>query len=87
MVDVVLMHARLKAVPEKSAMLVVGGVDQLPSVGPGQVVADVITSATIPVVRLSEVFRQAAKSRIILNAHCINQGLMPDLRKREYSTA
>jgi exodeoxyribonuclease V alpha subunit len=81
MVDVVLMHALLKAVPEKSAMLVVGDVDQLPSVGPGQVLADVITSGAIPVVRLSEVFRQAAKSQIILNAHGINQGLMPDLRK------
>ena len=67
MVDVVLMHALLKAVPDKSAMLVVGDVDQLPSVGPGQVLADVITSGAIPVVRLSEVFRQAVKSRIILN--------------------
>jgi exodeoxyribonuclease V alpha subunit len=81
MVDVVLMHALLKAVPEKSAMLVVGDVDQLPSVGPGQVLGDVITSGAIPVVRLSEVFRQAAKSQIIVNAHGINQGIMPDLRK------
>jgi ATP-dependent exoDNAse (exonuclease V) alpha subunit len=63
MVDVVLMYALLKAVPERSALLVVGDVDQLPSVGPGQVLADVITSGAIPVVRLSEVFRQAAKSR------------------------
>jgi exodeoxyribonuclease V alpha subunit len=61
MVDVLLMHALLKAVPEKSAMLVVGDVDQLPSVGAGQVLADLITSGAIPVVRLSEVFRQAAK--------------------------
>jgi exodeoxyribonuclease V alpha subunit len=81
MVDVLLMHALLKAVPEKSAMLVVGDVDQLPSVGAGQVLADLITSGAIPVVRLSEVFRQAAKSQIIVNAHGINQGVMPDLRK------
>jgi exodeoxyribonuclease V alpha subunit len=79
MVDVLLMHALLKAVPEKSAMLLVGDVDQLPSVGPGQVLADVIASGAIPVVRLSEVFRQAAKSQIIVNAHDINQGVMPDL--------
>jgi exodeoxyribonuclease V alpha subunit len=81
MVDVLLMHALLKAVPEKSAVLVVGDVDQLPSVGAGQVLADLITSGAIPVVRLSEVFRQAAKSQIIVNAHGINQGVMPDLRK------
>ena len=81
MVDVLLMHALLKAVPEKSAMLVVGDVDQLPSVGPSHVLADMIASGSIPVVRLREVFRQAAKSRIIVNAHGINQGGMPDLRK------
>jgi exodeoxyribonuclease V alpha subunit len=81
MVDVLLMHALLKAVPEKSAMLVVGDVDQLPSVGPGQVLADLIASGAIPVVRLWEVFRQAAKSQIIVNAHGINQGVMPDSRR------
>jgi exodeoxyribonuclease V alpha subunit len=81
MVDVLLMHALLKAVPEKSAMLLVGDVDQLPSVGPGQVLADLIASGSLPVVRLSEVFRQAAKSQIIVNAHGINQGVMPDLRR------
>jgi exodeoxyribonuclease V alpha subunit len=70
-------------VPENSALLVVGDVDQLPSVGPGQVLADVIASEAIPVVRLAEVFRQAAQSQIIVNAHRINQGLMPDLRKPE----
>ena len=56
-----------------------GDVDQLPSVGPGQVLADVIASGAMPVVRLTEVFRQAAESRIIVNAHRINQGLMPSL--------
>src|SRR6185369_10875480 len=81
MVDVLLMNALVKAVPDKAALLVVGDVDQLPSVGPGQVLADIITSGAIPVVRLTEVFRQAAKSQIIVNAHRINQGVIPDLRK------
>ena len=83
MVDVLLMHALLKAVPDKAALLVVGDVDQLPSVGPGQVLADMIASAAVPVVRLTEVFRQAAKSQVIVNAHRINQGIVPDLRKPE----
>ena len=60
MVDVPLMHALLKAVPDRAAVLVVGDVDQLPSVGPGQVLADLIASEALPVVRLTEVFRQAA---------------------------
>src|ERR1700738_5002396 len=81
MVDVLLMNALVKAVPDKAALLVVGDVDQLPSVGPGQVLADIITSSAIPVVRVTEVFRQAAKSQIIVNAHRINQGVIPDLRK------
>jgi exodeoxyribonuclease V alpha subunit len=79
MVDVPLMHALLKAVPGRAALLLVGDVDQLPSVGPGQVLADVIASGAVPVVRLTEVFRQAARSRIVTNAHRINRGLMPDL--------
>src|SRR5262249_56367129 len=79
MVDVPLMHALLKAVPDSAALLVVGDVDQLPSVGPGQVLADVIASGAVRVVRLTEVFRQAAQSRIIVSAHRINQGSMPDL--------
>ena len=83
MVDVLLMHALLKAVPDKAALLVVGDVDQLPSVGPGQVLADMIASAAVPVMRLTEVFRQAAKSQVIVNAHRINQGIIPDLRKPE----
>jgi len=73
-----LMHALLRAVPDDAALILVGDVDQLPSVGPGQVLADVIDSGAAPVVRLIEVFRQAAESRIIANAHCINQGRMPD---------
>jgi exodeoxyribonuclease V alpha subunit len=83
MVDVLLMHALLKALPGSAALLVVGDVDQLPSVGPGQVLADMIESGAIPVVRLTEVFRQAAQSQIIINAHRINEGAIPDLRRPE----
>jgi exodeoxyribonuclease V alpha subunit len=79
MVDVPLMRALLRALPTQTALLLVGDVDQLPSVGPGQVLADIIASSAVPVVRLTEVFRQAAESRIIVNAHRINQGLMPNL--------
>src|SRR5207302_3485057 len=79
MVDVPLMRSVLRALPNRAALLLVGDVDQLPSVGPGQVLADTITSGAVPVVRLTEVFRQAAESRIIVNAHRINQGLMHDL--------
>jgi exodeoxyribonuclease V alpha subunit len=77
MVDVPLMNALLKAVPPEAALLLVGDVDQLPSVGPGQVLADIINSGRIPVVRMTEVFRQAAESRIVVNAHRINTGQMP----------
>ncbi len=83
MVDVPLMHALLKALVASSALLVVGDVDQLPPVGPGQVLADMIESGAMPVVRLTEVFRQAARSRIVINAHRINGGTLPDLRKPE----
>ena len=79
MVDVALMHALVKAVPDRAALLIVGDIDQLPSVGPGQVLADIIASGTVPVVRLTEVFRQAAESRIIVNAHRINAGDIPEL--------
>ena len=79
MVDVPLMASLVRAVPPRAAIVLVGDVDQLPSVGPGQVLADVIASGAIRVVRLTEVFRQAAESRIVVNAHRINQGLMPEL--------
>ena len=79
MVDVMLMQALMKATPDNAALLIVGDIDQLPSVGPGQVLADIIGSGAVPVVRLTEVFRQAAVSRIITNAHRINQGAMPGL--------
>ncbi len=83
MIDVPLLNALLKAVPEQSALLLVGDVDQLPSVGPGQVLADVIASERIPVARLTEVFRQAASSQIVVNAHRINRGLLPELATPE----
>ncbi|HVI06197.1 MAG TPA: AAA family ATPase, partial [Sphingomicrobium sp.] len=85
MVDVPLMRSVLRALPNRAALLLVGDVDQLPSVGPGQVLADIIASAAVPVVRLTEVFRQAASSWIITNAHRINQGVMPDLVPTENS--
>src|SRR5260221_5599011 len=77
------MHALLKAVRDRAALLLGGDVDQLPSVGPGQILGDMITSGAMPVVRLTEVFRQAAQSRIITSAHRINQGSIPDLGKPE----
>src|SRR3978361_283114 len=83
MVDVTLMLALMKAIPDTAALLIVGDIDQLPSVGPGQVLADIIASAAVPVVRLTEVFRQAAQSRIITSAHRINHGSIPDLSKPE----
>ncbi len=83
MVDVMLMQALLRAVPDHAALLIVGDIDQLPSVGPGQVLADIIASGAVPVARLSEVFRQAAESRIITNAHRINRGATPDLSRPE----
>jgi exodeoxyribonuclease V alpha subunit len=82
MVDVPLMYALLRAVPPGMALLLVGDVDQLPSVGPGRVLGDIIDSGIVPVVRLTEVFRQAASSRIITNAHRINTGRLPLLPGR-----
>ena len=79
MVDVPLMASLIRALPPSSGLVLVGDVDQLPSVGPGQVLADIINSEVVPVARLTEVFRQAAQSRIVVNAHRINRGQMPDL--------
>src|SRR5215218_6788781 len=78
MVDVPLMNALTRAIPAHAGLLLVGDVDQLPSVGPGQVLADIIASDRLPVARLTEVFRQAAESRIVVNAHRINSGQMPE---------
>ena len=83
MVDVPLMHALTRAIPDEAALLMVGDVDQLPSVGPGQVLADLIGSGAIPGVRLTEIFRQAAASRIITVAHSVNRGEIPDLGRAD----
>lgn len=83
MVDVVLMNQLVRAIPARAALVMVGDVDQLPSVGPGTVLRDVIDSKAVPVVRLTEIFRQAAASRIIVNAHRINAGILPELRKSD----
>lgn len=83
MMDVVLMNQLLKAIPTEAAVLIVGDVDQLPSVGPGSVLADIIESGQIATVRLTEIFRQASTSKIITNAHRINHGQMPVVDKTE----
>ena len=79
MVDEMLMYSLLRAVPDSMRVILVGDVDQLPSVGAGNVLRDIIDSGAVPVVRLTKIFRQAAASRIILNAHRINGGEFPDL--------
>jgi exodeoxyribonuclease V alpha subunit len=77
MIDTILMHHLLRAVPAFAMLILVGDVNQLPSVGAGNVLNDIIASETVPVVRLSEIFRQAKTSRIITNAHKINSGKLP----------
>jgi len=77
MIDTVLMHHLLKAVPAFAMLILVGDVNQLPSVGAGNVLSDIIESASVPVVALNEIFRQAKTSRIITNAHKINNGILP----------
>ena len=78
MIDILLMNNLLKAVPVGMRLVFVGDIDQLPSVGAGNVLRDIIDSQRIPVVRLVRIFRQAQKSRIVMNAHAINQGRVPD---------
>ena len=79
MIDVILMNSLLKAVPSQMKVILVGDIDQLPSVGAGNVLRDIIDSDVVPVVRLTRIFRQAQSSRIITNAHKINQGVFPDI--------
>ncbi|HEY0510802.1 MAG TPA: ATP-dependent RecD-like DNA helicase [Thermoanaerobaculia bacterium] len=79
MLDTVLAHHVLRAVPDHGRLILVGDVDQLPSVGPGRVLADLIRSEAVEVVRLTEIFRQAERSLIVVNAHRVNQGMMPIL--------
>lgn len=79
MIDIVLMNSLLKAIPLGMRLILVGDIDQLPSVGAGNVLRDIMDSGTVPVIRLTRIFRQALSSRIITNAHRINQGQMPDI--------
>ena len=79
MIDLVLMNSLLKAIPAGMRVVLVGDIDQLPSVGAGNVLRDLIDSGMVPVIRLTRIFRQAQTSRIIMNAHRINEGQMPDL--------
>ena len=81
MVDITLMHAILKALKSDCRILLVGDADQLPSVGPGNVFSDIIRSGVVPTVRLTEIFRQKADSRIVRNAHMINRGEHPDFNE------
>jgi exodeoxyribonuclease V alpha subunit len=83
MLDVELARSLVQAVPVGAALVFVGDVDQLPSVGPGQVLRDIIQSGTTPVVRLTEIFRQARESRIVLAAHAINEGRLPETTPAE----
>lgn len=79
MIDIVLMNALLKAMPPEMRLVLVGDIDQLPSVGAGNVLRDIIDSGAVPVVRLTRIFRQAQSSRIVMNAHRINSGQAPDI--------
>jgi exodeoxyribonuclease V alpha subunit len=83
MMDTIIAHHLFKAVPPSAVLILVGDADQLPSVGPGNVLGDIIDSGKFPVIRLTEIFRQASQSRIITNAHLIRQGSFPDLRFEE----
>lgn len=79
MIDIILMNSLLKAIPQGMRLILVGDIDQLPSVGAGNVLRDMIASKCCPVIRLTRIFRQAQTSRIVMNAHRINEGKMPDL--------
>lgn len=85
MIDQVLMHHLLKAIPYSAALIIVGDVNQLPSVGAGNVLNDIIASGIAPVIELTDIFRQARESRIIVNAHKINSGIIPDLEPQDAS--
>lgn len=83
MVDLLLMRALLRALPEHCRLVLVGDPDQLPSVGAGNLFSDLIRSGRVPVVRLTEIFRQARESLIVMNAHAVNEGRLPELRVRD----
>lgn len=79
MIDVYLMFSLLKAVTQETTVILVGDVDQIPSIGPGQILCDVIKSNVVSTTQLNKIFRQAANSKIIINAHLVNKGMMPKL--------
>jgi exodeoxyribonuclease V alpha subunit len=83
MIDIVLMNHLLKAIPSRASLIMVGDINQLPSVGPGTVLNDIINSEGFPVIRLTEIFRQAEKSLIVVNAHRINKGELPYLDEKK----
>ena len=86
MIDTILMHYLLKAIPKEATFILVGDVNQLPSVGAGNVLKDIISSGVVPVVELNEIFRQAKESQIIVNAHKINNGVIPSLDSYQQDT-
>jgi exodeoxyribonuclease V alpha subunit len=85
MIDTVLMYSLLRAIPTSCRLIIIGDVNQLPSVGPGNVLKDIISSQAVSVAKLTEIFRQAKGSKIIVNAHKINEGVMPDTKKEKDS--
>lgn len=82
MVDILLMNNLLKALKRGTKLIMVGDVDQLPSVGPGNVLADIIKSNTVRTIRLDMIFRQSQGSMIVQNAHAVNKGILPILNKK-----
>ena len=85
MIDIFLMNNLTKALPTTMRLVLVGDIDQLPSVGAGNVLRDIIDSGVIPVVRLTRIFRQAQSSRIVMNAHAINRGCFPDISNGQHT--
>ena len=83
MVDILLLHSLLKAIPQRARLILVGDPDQLPPVGPGFPFNDMLRAKTLPTIRLTEIFRQAQESLIVMNAHSVNTGSMPELRNRK----
>ena len=83
MVDLLLMQSLLRALPERCRLILVGDPDQLPSVGAGNLFSDLLRSGVVPTVRLTEIFRQARESLIVMNAHAVNEGVMPDLTVKD----
>ena len=83
MVDILLMQSLLRALPKRCRLILVGDPDQLPSVGPGNLFSDLIRSGVVPTIRLTEIFRQAQESLIVMNAHAVNHGELPDLSRKD----